>query len=375
MGKATNLKQLRLDELSLVQRGANKGALVTLHKRADPEIATLAKFGGALVACAADGDEKSFEALLAANEAERKRWEANDKLWPLFSALSDSLRAIVTSGDDRTAKVAQIRTNVEAFMASVRDALPDVESELQKALRDNPAAAGVMKEAGARPGPETRKEGDLMKTVEQLTAELATMTQKAETATAALQTAQSERDAAVKKAADATAEVDALKKAAEIAKADEFIEVDGVKLYKSVAGEQNFAFAKAQQTRLLKSEEAVELTKFEKAAESDYGNLPGEPVAKAKALRAIAKMGDEDRKIVETMLKAGNAAQMGLTTELGKANPGPAPGSAIEKLDALAKKHAADNKIPFTKAYSEVLDTPEGAALYAKSEDEKKKAA
>jgi hypothetical protein len=105
---------------------------------------------------------------------------------------------------------------------------------------------------------------------------------------------------------------------------------------------------------------------FEKAAEALYPALPGEPIAKARALRSLTKFDDADRKVIETMLKAGNSALKGSFVEKGRGG-GDDNDMPVEKLDALAKVYAKENKVTFEKAYSTVLDTPEGRELYAAS--------
>ncbi len=158
-----------------------------------------------------------------------------------------------------------------------------------------------------------------------------------------------------------------LAKRDEIAKGDETFESDGVTIRKSEVGENTFKLLKSQA-------EKIEIAEFTKRAEGEFAHLPGETVAKAKAVRAVSKLGKEDREAVETMLKAGEKAMADAMKVIGKggSNDG---NTAESKLDALAKTHAETHKVDFTKAYNAVLETAEGRELYAQSKAERGKAA
>lgn len=157
--------------------------------------------------------------------------------------------------------------------------------------------------------------------------------------------------------------------AAAVAKAaanDEVLKVGDLEIRKSAVGDANFAIFKAQQAEIAKERDARELLEFQKKAETDFAALPGEPIAKAKALRAIGKLDETDRKALEAMLKSGNDARRGTFKELGKGG-GDGADTSSDKLEAMAKTHAEAHKVSFAKAYDAVLKTDEGAALYAAS--------
>lgn len=156
-----------------------------------------------------------------------------------------------------------------------------------------------------------------------------------------------------------------LAKRDEIAKSDETFESDGVTIRKSEVGESTFKLLKSQADK-------IEMAEFSKRAEVEIAHMPGETIAKAKALRAVAKMGKEDREAIEAMLKAGETAMADRLKVLGKGD-GPSGDSAEGKIDSLAKAHAADHKVDFIKAYNAVLETPEGSALYAQAKSERSK--
>lgn len=103
----------------------------------------------------------------------------------------------------------------------------------------------------------------------------------------------------------------------------------------------------------------------EAMVEKEYGNLPGETTAKAQALLAIAKMEEAPRKVVEAMLKAGNAA-MGAGFTLRGSDSDPATigkADAAEQLDQLAAEEAKRSGISKAEAYSVVSRTDKGRNL------------
>ena len=177
-----------------------------------------------------------------------------------------------------------------------------------------------------------------------------------------------ETPAKAKKFADAVdkAVKDELAKRAEIAKSDESFEYAGKTIRKSVVGDDVFTVMKAQA-------DTIEMAEFTKRAEGEFKHLTGEPLAKAKALRAVAKMGKEDREAIEAMLKAGEIAMADRLTVKG-ADGGAPVGSAQAQLEKLAETRATEKKITKSAAYAEVLETPEGKDLYAKADQEKRAA-
>lgn len=167
-------------------------------------------------------------------------------------------------------------------------------------------------------------------------------------------------DAEVEKVTKAAAE-DEVIKIADPADASKSIE-----LRKSVVGEQMFMFAKAQQAEIAKSREEAEIVTLTKQAETDLGNLPGTPVAKAKVLKAINGMPEETKKSFLDMLKAGNAALKAGFRPLGLEKGGDAtdPESQLEKM---AADYAKANNVAKSIAYDAILKTDDGKRLYRES--------
>jgi hypothetical protein len=146
-----------------------------------------------------------------------------------------------------------------------------------------------------------------------------------------------------------------------VVKADEAFEAEGVTIRKSEVGETAFKFMKAQA-------EKIELADFAKVAEQQFGKLPGEPIAKAKALRAIAKLGKEDREVVETMLKGGDAALKQGMSEIGH---GASSSGAQDELNKRAAAYGTEHKLNKYVAMTKFLETAEGRELYKRVQDEK----
>lgn len=172
-----------------------------------------------------------------------------------------------------------------------------------------------------------------------------------------------------KRAEDAEAKVTEVTKAKDAAANDEVVKIDDkTEVRKSVVGDATFAVIKAQQAQIAHERSARELVEVAKRAETEFGNFPGEAIAKAKALVSLAALPEEPRKTLEEMLKAGNAALGKSFTSIGSSGHSPSfGGSADEQLDNLAKAKAKEENIDFHKAYDAVLASPEGKRLYNES--------
>jgi hypothetical protein len=157
---------------------------------------------------------------------------------------------------------------------------------------------------------------------------------------------------------------------------DESFTANGQTIYKSVAGEAMFAFAKAQQAKidateaLAKAEqEKNELNEFAKQAQGMYPNLTGDPLKTAKVMKAIASMDKDTRETLSAMLKQGDEAivMSKAFDEIGSDGIPINDGSPIAKLNKLAEDKAKADNITFHKAYDDVLKTSEGQKLYTES--------
>jgi len=158
----------------------------------------------------------------------------------------------------------------------------------------------------------------------------------------------------------------AFDKAAEIAKGDETFESEGVVIRKSEVGEPTFKLLKSQAEKL-------ELGAFEKKAQAEIANLPGELTLKAKVLRTISKLDKDVREGLEAMLKGGSAAVRTMSKSAGVTA---VEASSVEgQLEGLVGEYATKNNVSKAEAYAKVLETAAGAELYNKMRVEKRSAA
>lgn len=112
-----------------------------------------------------------------------------------------------------------------------------------------------------------------------------------------------------------------------------------------------------------KEREERQTLELEKRANADLEHLPGDLKVKVEVLKAVDGIEDEEiRKSAHEMLKAQNEAHAGAFEVRGSRGEGFR--KAEDELNALAKKHAAENDVPFAQAYDAVLKTEEGKKLY-----------
>lgn len=355
------MRAFRIDEISGVDRPAQEHAKVVIQKRnADaPAPATEALAKGLYDVMSSSGNPpgaRSFSDLIAATEECRRQSAVSQELWPYFDALTDSVRSIVADATmDEPGKINAIRQSIDQFTAAVVSAVPDAEAEIEKLFTD-PAKSGVFlagNPAGDHVSKGDNQMSDDIKKVADLEAQVATLTKSVTDLTKA-------KDEAEAKAAD-------LAKAADIAKNDEVLKVGETEVRKSAVGEATFAMFKAQQADLQKARDETDMAILTKRAGDELGQLPGEAIAKAKVLKAINGMSAEDKAVLDTMLKAGQAAIAKGFQKFGVVSGGANADNPTAKLDTLAKAKAEKDSISFAKAYTAVLDTEEGKRLYAES--------
>jgi hypothetical protein len=344
------MRSFKLDEISAVDRPAQKPATAPIMKRdaggADQAAALLADLlADPALAKMDDGGAKSFAEIVAEKEERRKAYAVAEKLWPLWDAVQESIRSIACDGNLTPAgKIAAVRGSIDQFADAVRGEFPELAEEIGKAFTD-PALGEIIAAVRTPGGDPVTKENpmtDNTSKVAELEAQIATL--KADNTTLAARAEKAEADLAK----------------AEIAKTDEVLVIDGETIRKSETPAGTFALLKKQA-------KALEAAAFEKRAEAELPAMPGEPVAKGAALAALAALPEADRAVVETMLKAGNEALAKATREVG-AGGDKTEKSELDQIDELAKKHAAENGLPYHKAYDAVLATDEGRKLYAASQ-------
>jgi hypothetical protein len=156
----------------------------------------------------------------------------------------------------------------------------------------------------------------------------------------------------------------------------ETLTLHGQTIVKSEVGAGVFTILKAQQAEIDTAREETKIEKearqtveYTKMAEGLYPNLPGDSAAKGSVMKTIASLPKEQQTTLTGMLKAGNEGiEMSKAyDELGTSYTNGSEDSPVAKLNKMAEDRSADKKITFAKAYDEVLQTEEGADLYAET--------
>lgn len=171
---------------------------------------------------------------------------------------------------------------------------------------------------------------------------------------------------------------------AEVAKAaagdETFTSVDGATISKRAVGDGVYSILKSQDARIkaqgeeiAKAAEAATDSAIRKRATVEFPHLAGSEDDRFAVLKYLAKAPEDVRKSADAILKAAEAASKLAFSKAGRgAAPGEGPtGDNPEaKLNSLAKRHQethAASGMTFEKAMDEVLQTPEGSALYEQS--------
>ncbi|RFC66456.1 hypothetical protein DYI37_03155 [Fulvimarina endophytica] len=351
------IRSLTLKEISAVDRPAQVGAKMTIMKRGDPPNG--AGQGGqdtgaesALFHAGVSAIAKSMMEGGAETFADVYREQVtNREMWPMVDALQTSISSILNADDlsdaDRQSKV---EASVSEFLSAVRSKLPASENEVAKALL---AAAGG---AGSNPVTKGAKSMTDKPTIESLQKSLDEMKKRAETFEAIAKMSDAEKahmkdmSEDEKKAFMALSDDDRAKAVKKSAEGDETVEYGGETISKR-ADPRSFAIAKAAKAEmedLRKRADAAadeaQMERLTKRADAELGNLPGETIAKAKVLKAVAGMGEEDRATLDAMLKAGNST-LAKAFELSGTRQGSAGDTDIRKRreDALSEIMKRDN--------------------------------
>lgn len=173
-----------------------------------------------------------------------------------------------------------------------------------------------------------------------------------------------------KSAGQRKSEVEAIAKAAADSDPVEYVTMDGVELRKS-SGVALISLAKSNDTLRKQNDELMKKATDEayaKRAEAELAHIPGDVAVRAALLKSVDAIEDDGhREAALAALRAQNETMAPAFKNAGHAGATAVDTSAEKDLETMAKKHAADNKVSYVKAYSAVLSTPEGADLYAKS--------
>lgn len=158
---------------------------------------------------------------------------------------------------------------------------------------------------------------------------------------------------------------------AELAKAkgdETFTKHDGSVISKNKVGADTFSMLKDMNDEIVKSRTAAETSELAKRAETEFKNIPGSIDSKVSILRLAKRAPEADRTALEELLKSHDAMVAAGMKTLGKSKPGAADENGDDpedKLDSMAKARAEKDGIGFDAAMAKVLETSEGAALYA----------
>ena len=277
---------LKLNELSAVDRPAQPGATMAILKRAPDEMADkVVKY------CDTEQGARTFATLLTEAENRRRYWEAYEAIYPLMDALSDSVRSIIADQSlSNETRQAMIRQSAEDFLNAVREKAPEVETELAK-LMDSGSPIPVEK------GPD-------MKTIEQLEAEIVELNKSVTGLNAQIVTLTA--DLTTQKAAlvaEKAAHVATQKSLTEAT--DEVIKVGDTEVRKSVAGDAQFAVAKA----LLDERDTA---RIEKRVSTEFNLVPGTDTEKALVIKHLSTAGEEVVKTFESIMTAAQKAVSGM---------------------------------------------------------------
>jgi hypothetical protein len=353
----TKLKNLKLIELSLVDHPANKHARIAIFKREGELPAAIAK----------EVEAMDFNEVLAERDARMRQSEIENQVAGCWYTLQESFATIAVDpslGAD--AKIKAMQSSLNQFIEALSEA-PDVEKALARRFEKSPALAVLKVGRADATNHDGDDDMDLKQEVEQLNGTVADLTKKLADADTALATVTKARD-------DATSALTAAEAARKSAEEDEVLIIGEEPIRKSAVGESVFKAMKVQQDQIAKANEARELVELQKRAETELNGLPGETIAKAHVLRAVEGLPEDVRKSLSEMLKAGAAAVLSKTREMGQGGSRPTEGAQSE-LDALINKYAEDHKVTVTIATDAVLKTAAGNSLFQQARLEKRQRA
>lgn len=205
--------------------------------------------------------------------------------------------------------------------------------------------------------------------IETLKAELA----KAETLLAMSADERSYYDGLGEKAQETFLAKSADKRSAEVqksadAKAVVYKDADG-NTYTKADDKRLIELAKARDELVREKQELAKRAKeIELAKRADeLKHIPGDDATRIAILKSIESIEDEAvRKAALAALKARDAGVAKAFEQVGHAGS-PEKQSAEQKIEAMAKAYADEHKVSKAKAFTAVLQTAEGRALYAET--------
>jgi len=342
---ATKLKRLRVDEGSLVDKGANQAAEIVLFKRGD------------------DSEEE----------------EKIESIEKLDAKVLTDIGNIV--GTDDEAKLVSIQRVLESYLERIKG-----KEATQKTHNDNPFIPDDDDhdddDDDDDDDDENKVKGKKNKKDNQIKTKKGSDSMPIEDEVReALDDSVREYLTELEKRADDTNKVEELEaKVAELEKAAEDTGDEEVDIWKGVSPEVKAQFEDLQKKAetaesVAKAEKEMRVSRefIEKAGQySEIGSV--EDVA--KMLRQAYDISDESGEKLEETFKAAAAkieANDQITKELGRSGESASGGDAWDKIEALADKivEKADDEITQEVAISKVLKTREGKKLYDEYQTER----
>lgn len=313
----TELRNLRIKRVSLVDVGANQAADVVLFK-AHPIHACIRKLDGM------SGDEPaaSFDENIAEMEGYAKADEAMCELWPATDVLRSTIRGIyeTVKGDDRKAK---LKEAIGQYVAHVKEKL----AEIAKGIKAGKEGAETM-------------DAELKKQLDELNARIAKSDESLKTLAAEALAVRTENDELRKRLAGIKPEEKP--DTTPVTKAD-LSKLDSAS---RETVEKMFKRLEDSEARVSKLQYDGELALETQRIEKQYRSIPEEPAREyAKLLLKHAK-GSEERATIEKLMEAANLGANEILSERGTAMRKSADGDPMVKINkAAAELRKADPKL------------------------------
>lgn len=358
------LSNIKLEEVSLVDRPANKGARVVLFKRQKPtDGIDIDRLINLCKSIHDDDRSPDFVEALEDELVDQGIFDINDELWPFFDALRES---VIVSASEMTGDVrdAKIRENVEQFLSHVEDKLNEMSADASQTS----VTAGDT--GSSTKGLNDMTIEELKKKLGEMEKQLADMTKERDDAVAKVDGAKDTGADLIKAAKEAGVEIVknndgsyAIEVEKTKEKDDDFIEFNGERVLKSAVPAPVLKALETQQKSIDDLRGRQESVDLAKRVESEIPNLSGSVEHKSEIIKAIDGIEDEDtRKAVFESLKAADAAVSKVFAEIGN-DPNDDDASATSRLNKMAKDHASENNCTFEQGLAAVIKTPDGAKL------------
>jgi hypothetical protein len=294
--KRNKLKNMTIDEVSFVDKGANPGAYVLLYKRDNMEN---------LEINAENFDKSAFSAALSASEVQ-------GEIWKLTSILGDAINQILKSGADEAGD--EIADSIVAFAEELKkritEALAAKSSEIDKVKEDLS---------------ELNKRYDLISNLDDKGAEYF------------MSLDDNDKESLLK----SENPLEEIKKRLE---EDEIIEYNGEKISKIKVGDVSFALIqklaqdKADADRKLQEEidKRLESENIQKAKEmlADYSINDDEALS---VYKVYSKLNDEEKSSFNKIFQAGSAALKGFQVQKSLPTSEPVELTDVEKVNQIIK--------------------------------------